>query len=175
MPFGTSCLPKKIFFAALSARATFFVTETVHYECIKKPRKNISKEQTELIDRYRNAIKSGQFQVKSFDIEDLIEIGTGAPASLSAGELSCIAVAKKIESTSFMTDEKKANDYAKRIGIITETTPKLYAWLQYKGLLSDGDHNAVISEHEKYERRPLTTFFNEAYQEAMRARMMDNK
>jgi hypothetical protein len=36
----------------------------------------------------------------------------------------------------------------------------------------DSDHDQVIDEHERFERRPLTEFFNKSYAEAMRCRLM---
>lgn len=74
-----------------------------------------------------------------------------------------------------MTDEKKARKFAsKQLGLAVETTPKLYAWLHYHLHLGDGDHEDVILEHEIYEDRPLTSFFREAYGEAMRCRLMQH-
>lgn len=74
-----------------------------------------------------------------------------------------------------MTDEKKARKFASRqLGLAVETTPKLYAWLHYHLHLGDGDHEDVIREHETYEDRPLTSFFREAYGEAMRCRLMQH-
>jgi hypothetical protein len=71
-----------------------------------------------------------------------------------------------------MTDERQARLYSEQsLRLIVETTPKLYAWLHYNRHLSDGDHGEVIAEHEKYERRPLTKFFNEAYVAALQYRL----
>ena len=72
-----------------------------------------------------------------------------------------------------MTDDKRARNFAsERLELRVETTPKLYAWLHYKCHLSDGDHEEIIREHETYEHRPLTKFFREAMEEAMRCRLM---
>ncbi|MBE0613784.1 MAG: hypothetical protein IH604_08985 [Burkholderiales bacterium] len=73
-----------------------------------------------------------------------------------------------------MTDEKQARHVAStKFDLKVETTPKLYAWLHYRQHLGGGDHEDVIREHEMYESRPLTQFFREAYDEAMRCRLMN--
>lgn len=96
-----------------------------------------------------------------------------APKGLGSGELSCIATAYRIRSIGFMTDEKKARGFAsQKLGLTVETTPKLYAWLHCYQYLGDGDHEDVIREHERYEVRPLSKYFQEAYEAAMRCRLM---
>lgn len=58
-----------------------------------------------------------------------------------------------------MTDEKLARKYAKNsLGLQVETTPRLYGFLQYHMHLSGADHDEVIIEHERFERRPLMPF-----------------
>lgn len=95
-----------------------------------------------------------------------------APKGLGSGELSCIATAYRIQSIAFMTDEKKARQFAeKSLMLGVETTPKLYAWLLYNHHLVSGDHEEVLREHEHYEERPLTQFMQEAYEEAMRCQL----
>ena len=49
-------------------------------------------------------------------------------------------------------------------------------WLDYPGKHWDGgaDHDKVIKEHERFERRPLTQFFNQTFDEAMRCRLIAN-
>lgn len=69
--------------------------------------------------------------------------------------------------------DKQARHVAStKFALNVETTPKLYAWLHYRQHLGGGDHEDVIREHEMYEARPLTRFFQEAYDEAMRCRLM---
>jgi len=73
-----------------------------------------------------------------------------------------------------MTDEKLARRYAeKQLVLKVETTPRLYGWLHFQGHLSDADHGEVVAEHEKYENRPLTKFFQSAYESALHQRLYE--
>lgn len=163
----------KLFRAANTARVIFFVTPMVLYECLNKPRKTTTPAKTELIRRLIASRAQGKFGIQPCDIDDLLAVTRQAPAALSSGELSCIATAYKTTSFAFMTDERKARQYAEqKLQLKVETTPKLYGWLHFHRHLLDGDHNAVIEEHEIYEQRPLTTFLKEAYETALQYRLM---
>lgn len=130
-------------------------------------------EKTEMISRLERARKAGGFPLQECDLDDLATLVRHAPKGLGSGEMSCIATAYKIRSVAFMTDETKARNFAgSKLGLKVETTPKLYAWLPYHLHLGSGDHDDVIREHEIYESMPLTRFFQLAYEEAMRCRLM---
>lgn len=164
---------RKLYQAALSAKVHFCITPMVLYECVYKPRSFMTPEKAEMISRLERARKDGGFPVQECDIDDLAMLVRKAPKGLGSGEMSCIATAYRIRSIAFMTDEQKARKFAsQQLGLSVETTPKLYAWLHYYRHLSDGDHEDVIREHEIYEGMPLTSFFCEAYGEAMRCRSM---
>lgn len=159
---------RKLFRAACSAKVYFCITPMVLYECLYKPRKSITKEQEELINRFGSARRTGLFNTQACELDDLLTVTKGAPAGLGSGELSCIATAFKLTTLGVMTDERLARRYAEQsLRLIVETTPKLYAWLHYNRYLTDADHGDVVSEHEIYERRPLSQFFNEAYEAAL--------
>lgn len=163
----------KLHQAAVSAKVYFCITPMVLYECLQKPRSSMTPQKIELIRRLEKARRSNEFPVQACDLEDLVLLSQQAPKGLGSGEMSCIATAYRIRSIAFMTDEKRARKYASdRLGLNVETTPKLYAWLHYNRHLSDGDHKDVILEHESFESRPLTEFFQLAYEEALRCRMM---
>ncbi|MFI3138364.1 MAG: hypothetical protein QX197_16455 [Methylococcaceae bacterium] len=126
-----------------------------------------------MITRLKKARKDGVFPIQECQLEDLAELARQAPRGLGSGEMSCIAMAYRIRSIAFMTDEKKARKFAEsQLSLTVETTPKLYAWLHYNLLLSDGDHQDVIDEHEIYEKMPLTKFLNIAFEEALHCRLM---
>lgn len=164
---------RKLYQAAIDARLNFCVTGMVLYECLQKPRSYASPERTEMMQRLERARRRGGFSTQPCSLDDLADISRQAPRGLGSGELSCIAVAYRVRSIAFMTDEKQARHVAStKFGLNVETTPKLYAWLQYWQHLGGGDHDDVIREHEMYEARPLTRFFQEAYEEAMRCRLM---
>lgn len=159
--------------AVVSAKLHFCITPAVLYECLSKPRRNISPEQTELMGRLRNERDAGRFPVQGCSLDDLLVVLSKIPKGLGAGELSCIAAAYGVRSIAFMTDERLARREAEgKLSLSVETTPRLYGYLHYHQHLNDGDHNAVIAEHEKFEKRPLTKFFQETYEEATRCRLM---
>ena len=166
----------KLYQAAISANVYFCITPMVLYECLHKPRPSITPRKAEMIDRLQKARESNEFQVQPCDLEDLVLLSQQAPKGLGSGEMSCIATAYRIRGIAFMTDEKKARKFAtEKLELHVETTPKLYAWLHYHRHLADGDHWEIIHEHEKYEARPLTEFFQIAYEEALRCRLMQQK
>lgn len=159
---------KKLSLAAFSSGPTFIITPMVNYECIHKPRKQETAEQQELKSRFHAAIKRKKLSIQHCELDDLITIARQAPKKLSSGELSCIAMSYKLNTIAVMTDEKLAKKFAEEsLGLRVETTPKLYGWLLYKRILNDADHHDVIKEHEILERRPLTEFFNKAYETAL--------
>ena len=166
---------KRLYQAAIHAQRHFCVTPMVLYECLQKPRSNTTEEQTELMGRLRVAQTEGYFPAHECTLDDLLAISAKAPGKLGSGELSCIATAYRIQSIAFMTDESLARTSAGKIfGLRVETTPRLYGFLHYHLHLDTSDHENVIAEHEKYERRPLTKFLRKTYEIAMRSRLMNN-
>ena len=166
---------RKLYQASYSAKVHFCITPMVLYECLHRPRSTMTAEKSELISRLEKARKNGQFPLQVCDLDDLAELVRVAPKGLGSGELSCIATVYRIRSIAFMTDERQARHYAStKLGLEVETTPRLYAWLHYYQHLGAGDHDDIIREHEIYEVRPLTKFFKQAYEEAMRCRLMQS-
>lgn len=164
---------RKLFQAAKAANVHFCITPMVLYECLSKPRSSITPEKQEMISRLEKARQNGDFPIQECQLEDLAELARQAPSGLGSGEMSCIAMAYRIRSIAFMTDEKKARNFAEnKLSLTVETTPKLYAWLHYKRVLSDGDHQDIINEHENYEKMPLTKFLQIAFEEALRCRLL---
>lgn len=161
--------------AAIQAKLHFCITPVVLYECLQKPRPSITADQELLMTRLRRERASGRFPVQECNLEDLLAISENAPGKLGSGELSCIATAYRIRSIAVMTDEKLARNFAQgRLGLSVETTPRLYGYLHYHLHLGGADHAHVIAEHERFERRPLTQFFNQTFDDAMRCRLMAN-
>ena len=164
---------RRLYQAAVSAKLTFLITAMVLYECVHKPRKSVTPEMTELLKRFDAARRNGGFTVQECQLEDLLEVSKIAPIGLSSGELSCLAVAYKISTLAFMTDERQARYFAEHsLNLRCETSPRLYGWLHFHRHLSDGDHSEIIAEHEGLERRPLTKFFNEALESALQYQLM---
>ncbi|MGZ8175948.1 MAG: hypothetical protein ACXWT8_22270 [Methylobacter sp.] len=165
---------KKLYLAATNAKVDFCITSTVLYECLYKPRSSSTPEDTEMIDRLKNARNQNKFPVIECDLDSLALIASTAPKGLGSGELSCIAASYQIRNVSFMTDEYKARQFsANELKLNVQTTPMLYAWLHFHFHLSDSDHRSVLEEHECFEKKiRLTNFFEDAYQEAARCRLM---
>lgn len=161
--------------AAIQAKLHFCITPVVLYECLHKPRANITPEQTELMGRLVSARAKGRFPLQECSLNDLLTISERAPGKLGSGELSCIAAAYHIRNIAVMTDEKLARKYAEdKLGLLVETTSRLYGYLHFHQHLGGADHDEVIKEHERFETRPLSQFFNLAFTEAMRCRLMVN-
>lgn len=165
---------RKLYYATFAAKLTFCITPMVLYECVQKKRKVVTDQMRELIARLERARKSGKFPMQECGLDDLLAVTRVAPAGLSSGELSCIAVVYRITTMAVMTDERQARHFAREgLRLNVETTPRLYGWLHFHKHLLDGDHAEIVAEHEKYERRPLTKFFNEAYESALQYRLME--
>lgn len=167
---------QKLYKASFGTSLLFLTTPMVIFECLKKPRKSTSPENEELIRRLQDARKQGKFSMQQCELSELLEIAKTAPLQLNSGELSCLAMASKIKSIAFMTDEKRARRFAEtRLGLYVETTAKLYGWLHYHRHLTDADHQELIAEHERYEKRPLTVHLNKAYITAHECRLKDRE
>jgi hypothetical protein len=92
--------------------------------------------------------------------------------SLSKGELSSVAFAKKTRQA-FLTDDQKARLLAREVigRSMVQTTPHLFGWLYFNRRLGEGDKDAIIAEHKSL-GRPLAKHFEAMYEEAMRCRLM---
>ncbi|MBN7766313.1 hypothetical protein [Pectobacterium brasiliense] len=160
---------RKLSNAAFTSGIHFVITPMVNYECLYKPRKEESQDKHELKNRLRSALKNKFISIQHCDLESLITVTRLAPKRLSSGELSCIAMSYNCATIAVMTDEKLARRFAEnKLSLNVETTPKLYGWLHYTNKLSDSDHKEIILEHEKFEKMPLTEFFNSAYETSLK-------
>src|SRR6266498_1749955 len=63
-----------LYATANSAGCSFCCTYFVYYECLHKHRKNPSKEDIELQDRFRGECRKGTFPSYHIDIEDLQDV-----------------------------------------------------------------------------------------------------
>lgn len=165
---------RKLFRSTRASNRFFLITPVVLYECHRITKKQSRPEATELLKRFQEARAGGVFAEQTCEIEDLLVVARNASTRLSSGELSCMAVAYRLRTVAFMTDDRLARRHAEQqLQLVVVTTPKLYAWLHYHRHLSDGDHPDVIREHEQNERRPLSQFLNEAYEAALQCRLID--
>ena len=166
---------RKLYQAAKTANLTFLITSVVWFECAVKRRNSLSEEKQELFSRLKKAKDDGGFAIESCSLEDLYEVSKIAPRGLGDGEISCIALVRGLSSLAFMTDERKARKFAEsRLGQRVETTPRMYGWLCFHNYLGEFDHDAIISEHERFESRPLTKYFEIAKESALIYRLRES-
>ena len=157
----------RFYSAAKAANCNFFCTKFVYYECLHKPRKEISDEEGELIKRLKVQIENKDFQSFNISIEDLQDIGIlEKRKNLSKGELSSIVFAKKTRQA-FLTDDQGARILAEQFmdGNLVQTTPLLFGWLFFTGKLIDSDKDFIIQEHNSL-NRPLEKYFIKMYEKA---------
>lgn len=160
----------RLYESAISAGCIFSCTGFVYYECLVKPRKRSDKNDLELQRRLVAERAKGRFQVYNLDIEDLQEVEIlEKRRNLGKGELSSIAFATRTWQA-FLTDDQKARKLAREVmpGLV-QTTPHLFGWLLYEGILEDSDRASVIAEHEQLDL-PLSKYFEEICEVALRYR-----
>ena len=165
-----------LYVASSSAGCRFCVTYFVYYECLFKPRSNPTQEELKLQERLRQECSKGAFPSYHLDIEDLQDIMMLENRQrLSKGELSSIAFAKKTRQA-FLTDDQKARKLARDVleGDMVQTTPHLVGWLCFTSRIGDGDKEKIIKEHCEF-NRPLTPYFEQMFNEALRCRLMTSK
>jgi hypothetical protein len=164
---------RRLYNAALLARCHFVITSFVQYECLHKHRNVNKRNDNELRSRLRTEQANGQFTVYASDIEDLQTIALlQGRKRLGKGELSSIAFAMK-HRQAILTDDQKARRLATDAGHISvQTTPHLFGWLVFIGLLGDHDKSVVIAEHRELDGI-LTKYFEDAYLLALRWRLTD--
>jgi hypothetical protein len=166
---------KVLYQAARSARCNFCCTGFVIYECLFKPRKD-QQSKKELQERLIKEQNNGNFKSHHISIEDLQEIDIlERRKHLSKGELSSIVFAKRT-CQAFLTDDQGARILAANVidCTLVQTTPHLFGWLYYTGFLGDSDKDIIINEHEKFEGRPLSKYFNDAYMKALAVKLRDH-
>jgi len=167
---------RRLFRAALDAGVVFVCTRVVAYECLLKPRKHVTDADVELRSRLQAAQKTNAFSVFSLDVDDLQTVELLEKRKrLGKGELSSIAFALKTRQA-VLTDDQKARKLAAEVlpspGV--QTTPHLFGWLYFNNHLTDSEKDSVIAEHKEFVR-PLATFFEQIYLEALRCRLMHSQ
>lgn len=157
-----------LFERAKSINCHFLCVYFVYYEFLYKPRKKKTSESEDLQQRFKEARKNGQFKDYHLELEDLQEIEIlERRKKLGKGELASIAYAKKINQA-FLTDDQKARKLASTVlsNHLVQTTPHLLGWLFFESLLSDGELEPIIEEHNRY-NRPLEPHFIKMYERAL--------
>jgi hypothetical protein len=162
---------RRLYNSALSARCHFVITAYVQYECLHKQRTVNKANDNELQTRLRTEQAKGQFSAYASDIEDLQRIALlQSRKRLGNGEISSIAFAMK-HHQALLTDDQKARKLATEAGhTAVQTTPHLFGWLVFTGVLGDDDKNVVIAEHRAL-GGILQQYFEEAYLLALKWRL----
>lgn len=162
---------KKLYFTAKEANCHFCMTDFVQYECLIKKRNAPSQAELELMGILRSEQLRGRFSHYPCDITDLQSIKLlESRKRLGKGELSSIAFAMKI-GHAVLTDDMKARRLALESGhTLTQTTPHLYSWLTFTGLLGDSDKATVIKQHIAMEQI-LAPHFERAYTIALECKL----
>jgi predicted nucleic acid-binding protein len=147
---------------AVARKCVFSCTQFVRYECLHKKRKIDSPEDQELRLRLQKEIaQRKQFQCHPIEIEDLQEVAAlRTERNLGLGELSSIAFAKRTKQP-FLTDDQNARTLAEKVlaPSLVQTTPHLFGWLIFLGVLDDGDKNLVIAEHNALVHRTVSSLY----------------
>jgi len=160
-----------LYATARTTGCVFCMTQFVLYECLHKHRRP-SKHGPILQKRLKQEQSKGDFQAYRLSIEDLQDIGVLENRfRLGKGELSSIALARKINQA-FLTDDQKARKFAE--GIMTgrvQTTPHLLGWLFFTGRLTDGDKYTIITDHMAL-AGILSPYFESIYEESLRCQLM---
>ena len=142
-----------LFRTALRQRLSFVITNTVFYECFLKSRgKTPSTVHRKLRVRLRQHLQQGEVRQVDATIDDLQEVMSiaryrGVGTRLGYGEISCIAVARRLRQA-VLTDNKR--DFRAIGGLIDglmQTTPRLLGWLYLEEQLTDGDVEEIMAEH----------------------------
>lgn len=166
---------KVLFSASIAANCSFCCTAFVYYECMHKPRKKISEEELELQRRLEQQRKNSQFQMFHIGLEDLNDIEIlEKRRSLSKGELSSMVFARRTQQA-LITDDQGARKLACHCmpADKVQTTPHLFGWLIYSGIVSDMDKDDIIREHVSFSR-PLEKYFIQIYMKALEYKLAYN-
>jgi hypothetical protein len=159
--------------ASVAAGCSLSLTAFGLYECLHKPRTRDKEPDRELQRRLIQARAQGQFRSYPLDLEDLQDVAIlQKRGALSKGELAAIAFARRTRQA-FLTDDQAARTLAATAmdRAFVQTTPHMLGWLFFTGHLSDGDFLGIVEEHEGLDR-PLRSYFEEMYHEAMRCRLL---
>lgn len=161
-----------------SAGCFFCCTNFVQYECLIKPRPEMTEQEKKLRECLTiEKSKGKQFVDYHLSIEDLQDLEVlEKRKNLGKGELSSIVFARKTGQP-FLTDDKGARKLAESIlnDNQVQTTPHLYGWLFYKNILMDSDKDLIINEHSTYRtttRGNLSRFFESMYKRALELQLM---
>lgn len=162
----------KLFAATVGEKCVLSCTQFVLYECLYKPRAVATAQDDELRRRLTRVREDGHFTDYPISIEDLQTVEVlRSRMNLSKGEISSMVFAKKTRQA-FLTDDEAARTLARNLleDRMIQTTPQLFGWLFFLGVLTDTDKDRIIDEHRNLDR-PLEKYFNETYYLAMQMKL----
>ena len=134
---------------------SFVITSTVSYECFVKSRdKPPSRVHAWWRERLRQHLQREEVGRMESTIDDLQEVmgiarREGLGVRLGHGEISCIAVARRLRHA-VLTDNKRDFGAIRRlVDGLMQTTPRLLGWLYVEEELTDGSVREIIGEHRR--------------------------
>ena len=165
--------------AAKGQSLHFVLTDYVRYECLVKPRRAASEvEENMRTQLFDELVANRSFSVHQLAVTDLLELlgVIGSPKHFDKGELSILAMARKLGS-GILTDDR----VAKRVGenvvgtANVRTTPHLVGWLVYAGHVVDGDIPVIIRDNKDFrgDNGHLGKFIQKCYEHAMVLRLRE--
>ena len=162
---------RRLYAATQEASCEFCMTGFVLYECLVKPRTSPAVADLELRERLKQEQSRGKFASHSCSIDDLQAIANlENRKKLGKGELSSIAFASRTRQA-FITDDRKARALSEYVAqAITQTTPHMHSWLIFTNVLTDADHDVVLSQHIEM-GGSLSTHLVTAYSMALQCRL----
>lgn len=141
--------------AAFNGGLRASITGVVRYECLHKPRKTLTQEDTELQRRLRCALDDRTIRVDALEIEDLQQVDIlHKRKRLGRGELSSIVFAQKT-GVAILSDDDGAVRFAAQVlgsAARSQSTPWLLGSLVFRGILDDADVEHVVAEHRNLRR-----------------------
>lgn len=170
-----SCSVNNIFCSEYFMRATlysnfeFCTTPTIENELFSVTDYTFfSKENHDkLQQRYNEQKVNDKVKCISITIDDLMQLGELSP-SLHQGEISCIALARKI-NLPIITDDKKALRESRRLLGSEEkahNTPHLFGHLYYNKVVTDNEANKLKNDFVAFNRASIWVHYEKYINQA---------
>lgn len=171
------CASRTFLGKSISAGFEYNIPEYALYEAVFKPLQQSNK----MIESQRaNILRhvfAGTIRKAKLTIDDLQEmlVLRGVKPNLGNGELACIIYSKN-KPLAVLTDDKAARNYTKRLFGDNKAfeTAEIVANMVYNHTITDGECLDIISEEKQCKTNMDKPYF-EAYQQALRGAMFENK
>ena len=171
------CASRTFLVKSISAGFEYNIPEYAMYEAVFKPlqqsNKTIERQRANLLRQ----VFSGTIRKAKLTLDDLQEmlVLRRVKPNLGIGELACIVYSKN-KPLAVLTDDKAARNYTKRLFGDNKAfeTAEIVANMVYNHIITDGECLDIISEEKQYKTNMDKPYY-EAYQQALRGAMFENK